>query len=219
MTVYRATKSIIESIKGNINRKDVRPSDAARLIGWLQRRPDDLKAHLALGRTYLALKRYDQARRQFEHLVSLENASTTTPEEKQGAVVDGKIHLALLYTEYFIERAAEGEALYVANLNRSQGHREHHTRFATYLYGQSRYEEAERYFRNAVFWDRGKLKPRRDNITPLNNLGACLIASGKAEEAQEMLRAVLQLDPGNEIARDNLSVFSATESVLEPAFP
>lgn len=75
-------------------------------------------------------------------------------------------------------------------------------------HGQQRFEPAERLYRQAL-----ELIP--DRISLLVNLGAVLIAQGRAEEALEYCQRVLALEPGQPDATEHLA--ACRQAALDPA--
>lgn len=173
--------------------------------------PDDLAARLELGRTYgergyaeLALEHFRLASERF-------------PDS-------GEAHLLLARTlagQKQSAEAAEGLAAFLG-VHPAQTP-EYYSWLGIFRDNSSQWAEGEKAHREAIRLARAADK---DKDYLHNNLGWCLLKQGHGGEAAEEFRTALKLNPGSQVARDNLGMAVAEnpreailnwQSVGEPA--
>ena len=155
---------------------EVKPA-IARLAEYLEWKPDDIEARLALSKAYGKDGRYEEAIMEIENVMATGDAQYLHILKGDLLQELGRFdHTLIEYHEALRGGGSEGAAWYAIG-------RLH--------LGQEQLEEAEEGFLNALTYDRGDKRA-------LNGLVAIYEKQGRVEEAAEMLKRFLSIERGKE---------------------
>jgi tetratricopeptide (TPR) repeat protein len=159
--------------------------------------PDNAQLLYNRGQTARFAGRIGQSARDLERAVELERDGEMAERYAEELAFSRKIaeqSRALRGPDFTLDQLLEQEELFQQ---------------ATDLVGKQRYTQAEPLFRKVI--DMGDCLPQ-----PWGNLGLCLIARGRYDEAEVALNRALELDPDYAHARNNLAALAEIRRTGKP---
>jgi tetratricopeptide (TPR) repeat protein len=169
----------------------------AELERAVELEPKNPKLLEALGSALFQQERFEEARRQFRHLIELQPR-------------DAMAYTRLAMSSHATDRLDEFESALGLAMEIDPELPEMLHFMGKINLDQERYYDAGR-----IFSKLSELEP--ENVQNLLALALCLFRGGQATVARDTYERALQLDPGNELARSNLEAIDSGETTEEPA--